>query len=131
MSEDTDKKEQKIDEKPPEPIEEKKEIETTSEETETFYIIKSIVRDIIDIERLSMKDYKTVCNIIIDNFATKAFVKLYYYETSKRIGLMEDNNEIKFQIEKVDDIYRYDEKIIASLNFYLKPKEESNPLKID
>ncbi len=96
---------------PPKPL-----IDTTSDETESLYIVKSIVREVVDINRISLKDYQTQCNIILDEKATKYVLKLYFNGPKKLIGIFDENRvENKIQIESIQDIYKYSEQILISL----------------
>lgn len=92
-------------------------IETTDEELEAFYIVKSILRNIIDINRVNLKDNKSYCAIILDENVRKYFIRLHFNGARKYIIVYDLNRvKIKYDIEKLDDIYKYDKEIVNSVN---------------
>ncbi|MBC7471932.1 MAG: type I restriction enzyme HsdR N-terminal domain-containing protein [candidate division SR1 bacterium] len=90
---------------------------TTDEEKELFYMIKSIVRRNIDPEKVFYKDTQSYFNVNIDNMVTKWFVRVI---TQKKGYLIEvrnsDTGTESYKIEKTNDIFKLDKKIINSLS---------------
>lgn len=110
---------------PSEPAIPKSNIETTSEEIESYYIIKSILHDYVDIQRIYLRDFKSFCNIILDDSNIKVLVRLYYNSEKKQIALFDSTKkETKYPIEGINDIYKYTTIIKDTLNHYLATKEE-------
>ena len=102
----------------------KSQVETTQEEIESLYIIKSFAREVFDISRISLKDFKTACNIVVDSSVQKTICKLYYNSPKKSISIFDENKkENEYRIENINDIYKYAEEIKASLSIYIKIKE--------
>jgi hypothetical protein len=65
-------------------------IETTNDEKESYYIIKSILHDLVDINRIFLKDFKSFCNIILDENNTKVLVRLYFNSEKKQIAFFDE-----------------------------------------
>lgn len=88
-------------------------INTTDEEKEAFYIVKSILRDLIPAERITLRDAKSYCTVIIDDNNRKLICRLYLNsETTKKIAFLDENRkEISHKIESIDDIYNYSDQI--------------------
>jgi predicted type IV restriction endonuclease len=105
-------------------IEAKNMIETTEEEIESFIIIKTILRDFVDSKRLSYKDSVNYFSISLDNSSRKQICRLYLHSKIKYLGLFDnpDRKEEKLQINSLDDIFNYKEKLIASLNIIFENK---------
>lgn len=89
------------------------EINTTDEEKEAFYIVKSILRDVIPADRIAFRDAKSYCTVIIDDNNRKLICRLYLNsETTKKIVFLDENKkEISHKIESLDDIYNYSDQI--------------------
>ncbi|MDR2353151.1 MAG: type I restriction enzyme HsdR N-terminal domain-containing protein [Deltaproteobacteria bacterium] len=96
----------------------------STEEIEAFTIVKSIIRSEIDISRITFKDFKASCSIVLDDNFRKPLIKLCFDDSSKkRIILYNDKQNIKenqFLIDNVFEIYNYSEAIISTLKEYTK-----------
>ena len=100
----------------PENIEDANEskIETTDEEFEAYYIIKTILRDAIDSKRINIRDAINYCAIVLDRSPRKPVARLYFNGSQKYIALIdEEKNEDKIPINSVDDIYNYGDRLKA------------------
>ena len=105
----------------PEPEDEgrSKEIRTTEDEIEGYFAVKSILRNVIDVKRVHMRDVKSYCGILLDNKNTKPIARLHFNRTQKYIGLFDENkNEERVPINEIDDIYSHAERIVATINLY-------------
>lgn len=86
------------------------EIVTTQEELEGYYVIKAIVRNVITGDRISIRDAKSYCAVLVDNNNRKPLARLHLNSKSvKYISLFKGKDEEKLKIENIDDIYQYDE----------------------
>ncbi len=96
-------------------------IVTTEEELEGFYIVKSILRDTIPVERITYRDVQTYFAILIDDNNRKPICRLYFNsDTNKRIALLDENKkEIHNKITSLDDIYNYAKQLIEAATKYL------------
>lgn len=106
-----------------EPIEEetKQEVETTLEELEGFAIVKSVLRETIDSERISYKDTLSYFAINIDNNSRKTFCRLYLNTKNKYLGLIgEDKKEVKHPIESLNNIYNFTNELVEAVNLHIK-----------
>lgn len=117
----------------PEPIEEqvveeedeelitdkKREIVTTEEEIEGFFAVKSILRDVIDIKRVHMRDTKSYCGILLDDNNRKPICRLHFNRSQLYLGVLGQNKkEERMPINGIDDIYSFAEPIIATVQRY-------------
>jgi hypothetical protein len=94
-------------------------IVTTEEELEAYHIVRAILCKIIDSERITYKDTKNYFNILFENNTWKPICRMYLNsKTIKRMGLFDQNEEYKIQIESVRDIYNYTDQIISTLAKY-------------
>jgi len=92
---------------PPEPPTGK--IVTTEEEIEAFYIVKSIVREVVDAKRVFMRDTIRFCGVLLDDTNRKPICRLWFNHPEKKLlGIFDENKqETKHPIEDVNDIYRF------------------------
>jgi hypothetical protein len=107
-------------EKPKVLVEDKKEILTTEDEWEGYYIIKAILHEVVDPDRVSMKDTLNYCAINLDN-TRKPICRLRFNRKQKYIGLFDENKkEEKIPIENVKDVYKHSDRLKATIGFYDK-----------
>ena len=100
-------------------IEENK-ILTTEEELEGFMIVKTIVRQKVNVSRISHRDAQSYFSIILDDNNRKPICRLYLNGNKKFFAYMdEQKKEVKNQINTLDDIFGYSDilfKIVESYN---------------
>lgn len=90
-------------------------IVTTEEELNGFYIIKSILAENFDIDRIFYRDTKSYFGILIDDNKLKWIVRLHFNYSKKYIEIRTDEKDSeKYLIEKLSDIYNYKDKIIEA-----------------
>lgn len=95
------------------------EIITTEEEYEGYYLVKTILRETIDAKRVTMRDVKSYCNVLLDNNNRKPICRLYFNSSQKYIGLFdEQKNERTIPINEIDDIYKYADKLKSIVKYY-------------
>jgi hypothetical protein len=102
-------------------------IVTTEEELEGFYIVKSILREVINTARIQYKDTKSYFGINLDGKVTKTICRLRFTETKKTIGVLNsEGKEAKKEIANLDEIYGVASMLIARLNFLTKDEAKSD-----
>ncbi len=101
-----------------EPASGKDGIVTTPEEIEGYNIVKAILREIVDVKRVAMRDTKSYCGILLDNNNRKPICRLHFNYSQKYLGVFDGKNESKLEIDSVDDIFKYAHKIKSTLNEY-------------
>lgn len=100
-------------------VEEGSKIETTDEEMEGYYIVKSILRKVIEPDRVVMRDVVSYCGIILDDNNRKPICRLHFNTSQKYLGLFDENKkEEKIAIEKLDDIFQYTEQLRKTVTYY-------------
>ena len=84
----------------------------TLEEIEAFAIVKSILRDIIDVDRLTYQHTKDYMVILFDNNSRKRICRFWFNRKQKYITTPnEDMNPVRHNISSLNDIYKYSEYI--------------------
>ena len=103
----------------PEPIDAKDTgIVTTDEEIEAYHIVKAIAREVVEAKRITMRDTKSYCGVLLDDNNRKPICRLHFNFSQKYIGLFENKNENKVPIDAIDDIYRYSDQIRKTVAEY-------------
>lgn len=105
---------------------------TTPEEIEGFYIVKSILSEIIDADRIVIRDRQSYCAILLDDNQNYTICRLYFndldnlavaffdsMQKTKKSGRIEE----KIAISKVSEIYDYKDKLLKTVRVYLKEKK--------
>jgi hypothetical protein len=95
-------------------------IETTQDEMDGYFIVKSIVREVIDAHRVTMRDTQSYCGVLIDDNSRKGICRLRFNTSQKYISILDkDKNEEKFPIETVDEIYNFADKLKKAAELYV------------
>ena len=111
----------------PEPVNEnskigenkKNDIETTQDEIDAFNIIKAIVREVIDLKRITMRDTKSYCGILFDDNNRKPVCRLHFNYSQNYLGLLTNKKEEKVPINDLNEIFNYSDRIKATVAEYL------------
>jgi hypothetical protein len=95
-------------------------IVTTDAEMEAFYIVKSILRNHIDISLVSYKDTQSYFSILFDNKVTKWICRLVLKDNVMYMIIQDENREFnKYPLETIDDLYKYSEPLIQKAKSFL------------
>lgn len=99
-------------------------IETTQEELDGFNVVKAILREVVDVARVTMRDTKSYCGILLDDNNRKPICRLRFNHSQKYLGLFTNKNEDKVEIDCVDDIFKHSERLKAVIGEYEGGKTE-------
>jgi len=102
----------------PDQTEEK--VVTTEDEIEGFMIVKAIVRSVVEVKRVVMRDTQSYCGILLDDNNRKPICRLHFNRAQKYLGVFDqEKNEIRLPIQTIDDIYAHSEKLVEIAKSYL------------
>jgi hypothetical protein len=94
-------------------------VETTPDELEGFYIVKSLLRDIVDPNRIMHRDTQSYMGILLDNNNRKPLARLHFNRSQKYLGIFDENRqEERVPINNLDEIYQHAEKMRRVFAFY-------------
>ena len=94
-------------------------VNTTLEEMEGFHIVKAIIRSVVGVKRIAMRDTQSYCGILIDDNNRKPICRLHFNRTQKYLGIFDqEKNETRHPIESVDDIYSFSDQLKATASQY-------------
>lgn len=105
---------------------ENKEIEEIKNEYKFgFEIIKAISCELIDVERLFLRNTQNYCNILIDDNKLKTVARMMFNNPNRlRLNIFDDKEEV-LELSKLADIYKYSNKIKLIINRILNNKKET------
>jgi len=101
-----------------EPLENDDGVVTTEEEIEGYNIVKAILRQTVDVKRITMRDTKSYCGILLDDNNRKPICRLHFNYAQKYIGILTQKKEERFEIDSVDSIFEYAEQIKSTAAEY-------------
>jgi hypothetical protein len=94
-------------------------IVTTEEEIEGFHIVRAILYETTDPERVVLKDRKHYCNVLFDGKSTKPICRFYFNTKQKYVSFFGENKkEEKIPIDKLSEIYNYTKRLKATVGYY-------------
>lgn len=88
-----------------EPAEER-DVVTSDEERDAYYVVKAIVREIVDAKRVVMRDAKTYCAILLDDNNRKPICRLHFGSARRFVGTFDpEKKETRHAIADLSDIF--------------------------
>ena len=91
---------------------------TSEEEMEGFYIVKSILREGIEPNRVVMRDRVTYCSIILDDNQRKNICRLWFNAAQKQLSILDnESNEEFFPVEDLNTLFEYADKLKNRVTF--------------
>ena len=109
------------------------EVTTTEEEVQGYELVKAIVSDVVELDRVFFRDTKSYSMILLDNNNRTPILRLYFNSPSnKKIRLPGEGrdsygrrNMLEYPIKSVDEITGYADQIRDVVRRYLK--EDGDP----
>ncbi len=102
---------------------EEERIVTTQEELEAFYIVRSILRPYTKPSRVVARDTQSYFGVLLDDNNRKPICRLHLNRTKKYIGIFDENKkETRYEINSIDDIYKFETELINTVKSYDSPK---------
>ncbi len=104
--------------------EDKQQVLTTDEEIEGFYIVKSIVGEVLGVHNVSFKDTVNYFNILYQGKVTKWICRLYFNGKQKMIAFPDAKGaEQRIPMESIDSIYEFKKELLDSAEKRKQGKE--------
>ncbi|GLQ07317.1 type I restriction enzyme HsdR N-terminal domain-containing protein [Sneathiella chinensis] len=90
-------------------------IVTTEEEIMAFRIVQAIGAEVVDVDRIYMRDAKSYCAILLDDNNRKSICRLIFLKTKMSVLVFTPGGETRQDIGKVEDIFALREQIQAAI----------------
>lgn len=104
-------------------------VETTEIELQAYYIVKAILGEAVDIERVTMRDAKSYFSVLLDNNNRKPICRLHTQTKNMYLGLFDEGKrEERVKLESLSDIYKHAKKLKETAIRYDKHPEPSDSL---
>jgi hypothetical protein len=95
-------------------------IVTTEVEIEGFKIVRAIAAEVVDPERVVMRDSKSYCAILLDDNNRKPIVRLHFNNEKRlRLQVFDGDTAAKVDLGKTADIYQHREGIHRAITRHL------------
>ncbi|MGF6989796.1 hypothetical protein M2150_001039 [Lachnospiraceae bacterium PM6-15] len=112
--------EEDIEEDEPEVDKKESKIVTTEDELQAYYIIRAIGAEVTDIENITHRDTESYFGILFGDNNRKPICRINLDKKQRRIMIPDaQKNFTTYQIETVDEIYKYKKQIIDSIKNYV------------
>jgi hypothetical protein len=87
-------------------VNDERKIETTVEEMEAYFIVKSILRSTVDASRIVYRDAQSYFSVILDDNNRKPICRFYFNGNKKMMGVFDaSKSETRIEIKSLDDIF--------------------------
>lgn len=105
-------------------VEENK-VVTTEQELEGFMIVKTILRQKVNVSRITYRDAQSYFAILLDDNNRKTICRLYLNGNKKYIAILdEQKKEVKTEISSLDDIFNFQEELLKVVENYDGSKKD-------
>lgn len=99
-------------------------VETTAEELQGFYIVRAILSDDVDINRVADRDTLSYFGVLLDDNNRKPICRLHFNRSQKYLGIFDENkNETRHPIDAPTDIFKFKDQIRRTIGYYEAPEE--------
>ena len=102
-------------------------VTTSPDEINAYLVIKAILCSVIDVRRVTMRDVRSYCGILLDDNRLKPICRLHFNSPQKYLGVFQGKQEERVAIQGIDDIYQYADRLKATIAFYETQKSTPAP----
>lgn len=100
-------------------------IETTADELDAYRIIQAIASEIVDVERIFIRDAKSYCAILLDNNNRRPISRLHFGKTRKAVSIFLPEGETKVELDKTSQLYLHRALVQAAILQYERKVDDS------
>jgi len=96
-------------------------IVTTEEELQGFYIVRAILCNTVDLDRVVEHDAQSYFAILFDDNNRKPICRLHFNTGNKYVETFDENKVgTKHRIESLNDIYKLSEQLVTVVKYYIE-----------
>jgi hypothetical protein len=93
----------------------------TEDELHGFYIVKAILAQIVDPQRVTMRDQKSYCSVLLDDSNRRPICRLWFNSAQKFVGLFDETkNETRSPLANLAELYKYSDQLREAVGRYEK-----------
>ena len=95
---------------------------TSAEEMEAYYIVKALLREIIDTSRITMRDAQTYCAVLLDNNNRRPLCRFWFNRSQKYVGFFDNDErkETRVPLNGLDELFTYADRLKGAAAMYSK-----------
>lgn len=94
-------------------------VSTTPEEWEAFYIVRAILREVVEPKKVAIRDAQSYCAVLYDDNNRKPICRFYFNGKSKSVGVFDAQKvETKTPIGDLTDLYQLADSLKAVTSFH-------------
>ncbi len=97
---------------------EESEVVTSEEEKQAFEIVRAILAEVVDPERVVMRDVKSYCGILLDDNNRKPVCRLHFDRSQWYVTLFDTPNPERVALASLRDLYRLSGRLRAVVQAY-------------
>lgn len=95
-------------------------INTTQDEIESFYIVRGLLAEIIDVKDIAHRDTESYFGILYQDNNRKPICRMSLESKKKQIHIPNaDKTFVRYPLESLNDIYKYKKELIATVKRYI------------
>lgn len=99
----------------------------TEDQLQAYYIVKAIVCDVIDTERIVYRNTVSYFGILCDDNNRRPVCRLHFKGKQKFIGVMDaDKNEQRIPINSLNEIYKLADRLKTTVASYANNSRQSS-----
>lgn len=92
---------------------------TTEQEKQGFEIVRAIVAEVVDPERVVMRDTKSYCGVLLDDNNRKPICRFHFDRSQWYVTLFDaDKNAERVAVDSLRDLYNYSARLRAGAQAY-------------
>jgi predicted type IV restriction endonuclease len=89
-------------------------IDTTQEEVEGYQIVRAILREVVPVQRVVMRDVQTYCGVLLDDNNRKPIVRLHLNGGKKYLTVFDKEGGERVDISGLDDLFNVADRLRAA-----------------
>ena len=95
-------------------------IVTTEEELESYFIVKNLLSDLVDVHDITYKDTESYINVLYKGNTRKWICRLRLNDAQKILIIPDENKkDMRYALQDIYDISQYKDQLISVLSRYL------------
>jgi hypothetical protein len=92
---------------------------TTPEEWEAFYIVRAILREVVEPKKVAIRDAQSYCAVLYDDNNRKPICRFYFNSKNKSVGVFDAQKvETRTPISDLTDLYKLVDSLKAVATFH-------------
>ncbi len=104
---------------------------TTPDELDGFYVVRAILREVVSVKRVVMRDVQSYCGILLDDNNRKPICRLHFNASQKHVTFFQETKKKCVCRLQIDDLYKHADRLKATVAQYESKKAPQKGAGID